>query len=379
MQALRTTGHYVGMLVFALAAAGCSSQPDSSRTTTAPASDASTPMATSHVDSALGTTTSAPSDAAEPQTTPVVTYPDDWFDLELTSSISEAHPGGTVDVTIVCPHRGTSFAATFDVVHPDLTFAQEEVRATAANRYSTSFRVPYWLEPSELELHGRCPRPPDPCDDTDDCPEYATDPTPILTLPLTPAGDGVWDFWRPVTEPYLDPTAEVGATLPGGVTVTALENQQAIIDARIGDRIQVTAQCPLDTEADDARFVIVPESTLARAAELGDDWGWSTTADPDHPGRFVVSSDTLQSMEKALGEPLHWFVEVAPQSVAPGDTANVIFGEIPFETGFVTMDYGAPTGVYITALCGDVGMPFDPRSIDIESAQFPIQVLLSET
>jgi hypothetical protein len=374
MKALRATGHHVGMLVLALAVAGCSSEPGSSPTTSTPASDASTPMATSPV----GTTSSSPSDTSEPPTTPVVTYPDDWFDIELTSSIPEAHPGDTVNVTIVCPHRGTSFAAPFEVVHPDLTFAQQEVRATATDRYSTSFLVPYWLEPSELELHGGCPRPPDPCDDTDDCPEYTTDPTPILTLPLTPAGDGAWDSWRAVSEPYLDPTAEVGATLPGGAIVTALENQHANLDARVGDRIQVTAQCPLDAEANGTRFVIVPEWTLARAAELGDDSGWSIIADPDHPGRYVVSLDTLQSMEEVLGEPLSWFVEVAPLSVAPGDSANVIIGEIPFEAGFVTVDDGALTGVYITALCEDVGMPFDPRSIDIESTQFPVQVLLSD-
>ena len=34
-------------------------------------------------------------------------------------------------------------------------------------------------------------------------------------------------------------------------------------------------------------------------------------------------------------------------------------------------------GVYVAALCEYVGLPFDPRSSDIESVQFPVQVLLS--
>lgn len=365
-------------MVLALVTAGCSSQPDTSQTTTAPASDVAPPMATSPVDVSSGAAARAPRNTSAAPTTPVVTYPDDWFDIELMSSLSAAHPSDTVDVTVVCPGRGTNFAAPFKVVHPDLTFAQQEIRTTVADRYSTSFVVPYWLEPGQLELHGGCPRPPDPCDDTDECHEYDVDPTPILALPLTDASESGWETWRPVTEAHIDLTAEVGATLPGGAIVTAVENEWVDLDVRVGDRIRVTAQCPVAADVNESRFVIVPDRTLAQAAELGDDWGWSIIADPDYPGRYVVSSETLQSMEEVLGEPLPWFVEIAPVSTAGRDLTVDIVGEISFQPGFVTVGNGAVTNVAITALCEDVGMPFDPRSIDLHSTRLPVQVLLSE-
>lgn len=364
-----------GVLLVTAAAAGCTGQPQatpetsgaSTRGTASSAAPSGAPDAASSGDAPDRPATSVP--------TPV-TYPDDWSDIELTASASEVHPGESVDVSIVCPHRGRNWAAAFEVVHPDLTFATEEVRASAPDRYTTSFVVPYWLEPRDLELYGGCPVPPGPCDDTDDCPEYRTVPTPVVTLPLTPDGDGAWDAWRPVVEPYFDPAPAAGTTLPGGARVTRSEPPQLSIEVRVGDRLQVITQCPLDAAADGARFVIVPARTLVLVADQADGWGWSVQPDPDHQGRYIVSSDTLLLAERVQGEPLPWFVEVPPLSVTPGDSTVTIVGEISFEAGLVSMD-GGDGALHITALCEDVAMPFDPRSIDIESFEFHIDIRLS--
>ena len=243
------------------------------------------------------------SEVSEQQSTPPpVSHPDDWFDTELTTSLSEAHPGDAVDVSIVCPGRGRSFEAPFVVVHSGLRFAQQEVPAGEADVYSTSFVVPYWLEPGELQLRGQCPRPPGPCDDTSDCPEYDSDPVPVVTLPLVSREDP-WDSWRPTVEPYLDPVGDVGSTLPGGAIVTGSDPDQVRLDAQVGDRIQVTAQCPVDA-VDGARFVIVPLRTLSLANDARDDVDWLITGDPDQPGRYVVSSDMLGGFAEFLDEPL---------------------------------------------------------------------------
>jgi hypothetical protein len=376
--ASRTIG-MCGVLLVAAAAAGCTGQPRATPET----SGASTRVTASSAASSVATDVGSSGDVSDRSAASVptlVTYPDGWSDIELTASASEVHPGDSVDVSIVCPHRGRKWAAPFEVAHPDLTFAMEEVRASASDRYTTSFVMPYWLEPGDLELHGGCPVPPGPCDDTDDCPEYRTVPTPVVTLPLplAPAGDGAWDAWRPVVEPYLDPTPEAGTALPGGAMATMSEPSQVSADVRVGDRLPVITQCPLDAATDGARFVIVPARTLALVADRADDWGWSVQPDPNLPGRYIVSSDTLLLAERVQGEPLPWFVEVPPLAVTPGDSTVAVVGEIPFDAGAVAADDGNGEALHITALCEDVGMPFDPRSIDFESTQFPIEIRLSE-
>lgn len=358
-----------GAVLALVSAVGCTGGSQAGSTTTASSVGAPTASAATSGDAPNRSATSVP--------TPV-TYPDGWSDIELAASVSEVHPGDSVDVSIRCPHRGRNWAAAFEVIHPDLTFAMEEVRASAADRYTTSFVVPYWLGPGDLELHGGCPAPPRPCDDTSDCSEYETVPTPVVTLPLTPAGDGAWDSWRPVVEPHLDPTPEVGATLPGGAVVTMSEPLQASLDVPVGGHLRVAAQCPLDAATEGARFVMAPERTLALlAVDRQDGWGWSVQPDPDHPGRSIVSSDILLLAERMLGEPLPWFVEVPPLSVTPGDSTVTIVGEIAFDASLVSVD-GSDGVLRITALCEGVGMSFDPRSVDIGSLEFHIDIRLSE-
>lgn len=315
--------------------------------------------------------TSVDDDAlAEP---PVTTYPDGWFDIELVTEATAARPGDTVAVSIVCPSRGISFAASFEVVHADLTFAMEEVSATGPDVYSTSFVVPYWLEPGELELHGGCPRPPGPCIDTEDCQEYEIDLTPVVTLPLEPAGDRAWDSWRPVSAPFVDPTPEVGNTLPGGAVVTVAEPPWVAVQARIGDQLRVAAECPADAVTDGARFVVLPGTAIA-TTELGPQWGWSVEPDTEQPGRFVVSSETLLTAERILDEPLPWFVEVPATSTMQGESVVTIVGDIGFRAGLYRFDDADRIGLVITAVCEDVGMPFDPRSVDSRSMPFLVEV-----
>lgn len=95
------------------------------------------------------------------------------------------------------------------------------------------------------------------------------------------------DAWRPVAERYLDPTAEVGAALAAGAIVTASDSGEAHLDAQIGDRIQVSAQCPAEATAEGARFVLVPAWRLERSNEVRDDWGWTIGDGRYHPIRTM--------------------------------------------------------------------------------------------
>lgn len=318
---------------------------------------------------------SAPSDSSP---TPLKTDPDEWSGIELASSTTRARAGDTIEVSMLCPGRGTSFAASFEVVHVDLTFAMEEVAATEPDVYSTSFVVPYWLAPGELELHGGCPRPPGPCEDTSDCLEYDIDPTPVVTLPLTRAGDRAWDDWRPVTEPFLDPLPELGAVLPGGSVLAAAERPWAAVRAQTGNRLRVTARCPVDASTDGAHFVILPGWALD-AVDRGVQWGWSILPDPEQPGRYLVSSDDLLAAERWLGEPLPWFVEVPASSTTRGESVVTIVGDIAFEAGLYRFDDSDSIGLVVTAVCEDVGQPFDPRSIDLGSATLLVDVELLQS
>ena len=63
--------------------------------------------------------------------------------------------------------------------------------------------------------------------------------------------------------------------------------------------------------------------------------------------------------------------------MTPGDTTVSIVGDRLLESGTIAADQGDPT-LYVTAVCEDVGTPFDPRSIDLESTSLGIVISLHE-
>ena len=60
--------------------------------------------------------------------------------------------------------------------------------------------------------------------------------------------------------------------------------------------------------------------------------------------------------------------------MTPGDTTTAITGDLLIESGTIAADRGDPT-LYVTAVREDVGTPFAPRSIDLESA--PLGIVIS--
>ena len=364
MRRVRSAARGGFVVAVAVVVLGCSGQSDSVASTTA-ATTTSIP-ALLHPES-----TADRSD--DPTTSRAVRFGEDWPAGELTTPAADVRRGDSVDVVIECPERDRAFAAPFEVVHPDLTFARAEVTATASDIYATSFVVPYWLPPGELELRGACPRPPGPCDDTGDCAAYLSVPSPVVTVRLTAETGVPWDAWRPVTGPFLAEPAEVGATPAGGAPTSEYGPESAVVDARVGDRLRVAARCQSGAATDGARFVLMSPRLVVDTESDG--WGWSVSEDPDRPGRFVVSSERLLVSEAAFGEPLPWFVEVAAQ---PAGEPETIVADLTVDAGLLDPVGGPTTSLFVAALCEDVGMPFDPRSIDVETASIPLLISLSE-
>lgn len=356
------------LILAAVLGSACADDPDQGRPTTP-----NTSVVTGDSEQGATITVSAPTSSPPDVPAGPVSYPDDWLDIVLSASAMVARPGDSVDVTITCPHRtarGLS-QAPFEAVYGDLTLAMEELDATARDLFTTSFVVPYWVGPGSIELRGACPHPPGPCDDTADCKEYATDPTPVVILPIELEDGREWFSWRPVTEPYLD-LAEVpaaGEVLPGGARVIDAGSDGsgvpwAVIEVEVGDRLPVAVRCPAGSATDGARFVIAQGRLLA-SVESADPWGWAVTPVPDDPDRYVLSSEDLLLKQQYFSEPLPLFGEVAAKSVTPADGATVAHGEITFESWMLDPSSGDETGLLLVAVCEDVGMPFDPRSIDL--------------
>ena len=143
----------------------------------------------------------------------------------------------------------------------------------------------------------------------------------------------------------------------------AVEGWAALV-ASVGDRVSLSAVCATTADVSAARFVVMP-SRVRETDLYQDDWDWSIDGDPVTPGRYVVANETLLQGERVLGNPLPWFVEIGATVLAVAEAGIEITADVAITPSLV--EQGDRDFVF-GALCEDVGGPFDPRSIDHDTA-----------